>query len=189
MRLLIVDNFDSFTYNLANAFGQLGADVVVKRNDTPLEQVLALEPDAIVLSPGPGHPADSKLTLQVLKSEVVLPILGVCLGHQAIAEAYGGRVVRAVTPFHGKTSVVAHGESRLFEGVSNPFCAVRYHSLVIERGSLPQCLRATAETPSGEIMAVEHKDKPVFGVQFHPESILAQDGHALLKNFYEMARK
>ncbi len=190
MRLLIVDNFDSFTYNLVNAFAELGAEVAVKRNDCTLKEALACKPDAIVLSPGPGHPRDSRLTLDVLKAKLGLPILGVCLGHQAIAEAYCGNVVRAKKPLHGKTSEVSHAvDSRLFNGVSNPFTAVRYHSLVIDPASLPTCLAVTAQTAEGEIMAIEHASEPIYGVQFHPESVLAQDGKKILKNFYEAARR
>ena len=183
--LLVIDNYDSFTYNLVQYFGELGADPVVKRNDaiTPGE-VEKLRPERIVISPGPGTPADAGISMEVIRRMgQATPILGVCLGHQCIAETYGGKVVRADRLMHGKTSPIRHEGSGVFAGLPNPFEATRYHSLIVEKNSVPACLRITADTAEGEIMGLQHRDFPVHGVQFHPESILSREGKDLLRNF------
>jgi len=183
--LLVIDNYDSFTYNLVQYFGELGADPVVKRNDaiTP-EEVEKLRPGRIVISPGPGTPADAGISMEVIRRMgQTTPILGVCLGHQCIAETYGGKVVRADRLMHGKTSPIRHEGSGVFAGLPNPFEATRYHSLIVEKNSVPACLRITADTAEGEIMGLQHRDFPVHGVQFHPESILSREGKDLLRNF------
>ena len=183
--LLVIDNYDSFTYNLVQYFGELGADPVVKRNDaiTP-EEVEKLRPERIVISPGPGTPADAGISMEVIRRMgKTTPILGVCLGHQCIAEVYGGKVVRADRLMHGKTSPIRHEESGVFAGLPNPFEATRYHSLIVEKSSVPACLRITADTAEGEIMGLQHREFPVHGVQFHPESILSREGKDLLRNF------
>jgi anthranilate synthase/aminodeoxychorismate synthase-like glutamine amidotransferase len=183
--LLVIDNYDSFTYNLVQYFGELGADPVVKRNDaiTP-EEVEKLRPERIVISPGPGTPADAGISMEVIRRMgKTTPILGVCLGHQCIAETYGGKVVRADRLMHGKTSPIRHEGSGVFAGLPNPFEATRYHSLIVEKNSVPACLRITADTAEGEIMGLQHRDFPVHGVQFHPESILSREGKDLLRNF------
>ena len=186
--LLVLDNYDSFTYNLVQYFGELGADPVVKRNDaiTP-EEVEKLRPERIVISPGPGTPADAGISMEVIRRMgKTTPILGVCLGHQCIAEVYGGKVVRADRLMHGKTSPIRHGGSGVFAGLPNPFEATRYHSLIVEKRSLPACLRITADTAEGEIMGLQHREFPVHGVQFHPESILSREGKDLLRNFLRL---
>ena len=183
--LLVIDNYDSFTYNLVQYFGELGADPVVKRNDaiTP-EEVEKLRPERIVISPGPGKPADAGISTEVIRRMGnTTPILGVCLGHQCIAEVYGGNVVRAERLMHGKTSPIRHEGSGVFAGLPNPFEATRYHSLMVEKSSVPACLRITADTAEGEIMGLQHREFSVHGVQFHPESILSREGKDLLKNF------
>lgn len=183
--LLVLDNYDSFTYNLVQYFGELGADPVVKRNDaiTP-EEVENLRPERIVVSPGPGTPADAGISMEVIRRMgKTTPILGVCLGHQCIAETYGGKVVRADRLMHGKTSPIRHEGCGVFAGLPNPFEATRYHSLIVEKNSVPACLRITADTAEGEIMGLQHRDFPVHGVQFHPESILSREGKDLLRNF------
>jgi len=183
--LLVIDNYDSFTYNLVQYFGELGADPVVKRNDaiTP-EEVEKLLPERIVISPGPGTPADAGVSMEVIRRlGKTTPILGVCLGHQCIAEVYGGKVVRADRLMHGKTSPIRHEASGVFAGLPNPFEATRYHSLIVEKASVPTCLRITADTAEGEIMGLQHREFPVHGVQFHPESILSREGKDLLRNF------
>jgi para-aminobenzoate synthetase component 2 len=183
--LLVLDNYDSFTYNLVQYFGELGADPVVKRNDamTP-EEVEKLRPERIVISPGPGTPADAGISMEVIRlMGRTTPILGVCLGHQCIAEVYGGKVVRADRLMHGKTSPIRHEGSGVFAGLPNPFEATRYHSLIVERRSVPACLRITADTAEGEIMGLQHREFAVHGVQFHPESILSREGKDLLRNF------
>jgi anthranilate synthase/aminodeoxychorismate synthase-like glutamine amidotransferase len=183
--LLVIDNYDSFTYNLVQYFGELGADPVVKRNDamTP-EEVEKLRPERIVISPGPGTPADAGISMEVIRlMGRTTPILGVCLGHQCIAEVYGGKVVRADRLMHGKTSPIRHEGSGVFAGLPNPFEATRYHSLIVERRSVPACLRITADTAEGEIMGLQHREFAVHGVQFHPESILSREGKDLLRNF------
>ncbi|MEK6955012.1 MAG: aminodeoxychorismate/anthranilate synthase component II [Candidatus Micrarchaeota archaeon] len=186
MKILLIDNYDSFTYNLAQYFEAAGAEVTVRRNDEPVAGLHLKNYDKIVLSPGPGHPRDSKATLEILKLQPEQPVLGVCLGHQAMAEAYGGRVIRAKQLLHGKTSKIFHRKKGIFKGVENPFSAVRYHSLIIDRQDLPDCLEITAETEQNEIMGVQHRTLPIYGVQFHPESILTQDGKKIMRNFYEV---
>jgi anthranilate synthase component 2 len=185
--LLMIDNYDSFTYNIVQYFGELGEDVRVYRNDEiTLEQIEALNPDRICISPGPKAPAQAGISVEVLKHFAgKKPILGVCLGHQAIGEAFGGKVIRAKQVMHGKTSLIAHTGVGVFKGLPSPFTVIRYHSLAIERASLPSCLEVTAWTDDGEIMGVRHREYDIEGVQFHPESILSEHGHALLKNFLE----
>ena len=183
--LLMIDNYDSFTYNLVQYFGELGEDVRTFRNDEiTLEQIRALNPDRICISPGPKSPKDAGISVEVLRQfGGKLPILGVCLGHQAIGEAFGGKVIRARQVMHGKTSVIAHTGVGVFKDIPSPYTVIRYHSLAIERASLPDCLEVTAWTDDGEIMGVRHKTLNIQGVQFHPESILSEHGHQLLKNF------
>ena len=189
MKVLLVDNYDSFTYNLAQYFGELGADVQVERNDAiTIEQIRALAPQAIVISPGPCTPNEAGISMDVNRELAgQFPILGVCLGHQSIGQVFGGRVVRAPRVMHGKVSKIFHDEKGLFAGVENPFIATRYHSLVIAPESLPDCLEVTAKTWEDEIMGVRHKKLRVEGVQFHPESIMTTAGKALLANFLKMA--
>jgi anthranilate synthase component II len=186
--LLLIDNYDSFTYNLYHYLGELGARVEVRRNDQlAVDEALALAPDGIVLSPGPCTPKEAGICVELVRrAATVCPILGVCLGHQAIAAAFGGRVVRAATVMHGKVSEVEHGGTGLFEGLPSPFRATRYHSLVAEPESLPECLEVDARTPDGVIMGLVHRTLPVSGVQFHPESIATEHGHRLLANFLDM---
>lgn len=183
--LLMIDNYDSFTYNLVQYFGELGQEVKVVRNDAmTVAQIEALNPQAICISPGPCAPAQAGVSIPVLHHFAgKKPILGVCLGHQAIGEAFGGKVVRAKQIMHGKTSPVHHHNTGVFHGLPNPLTCIRYHSLAIERESLPDCLEITAWTDDGEIMGVRHKTLAVEGVQFHPESILSDRGHDLLRNF------
>ena len=188
--LLLVDNYDSFTYNLFHYLGELGEEVVVKRNDQiSVQDALAMRPDSIVLSPGPCDPDRAGICLALINAAAGrVPILGVCLGHQAIGQAYGGKIVRAPVPMHGKLSRIHHSGKSVFRGLEDGFPATRYHSLVIERASLPAVLEITAETDDGVIMGVAHKTHPVHGVQFHPESIASAHGHALLQNFLRLAR-
>jgi anthranilate synthase component II len=183
--LLMLDNYDSFTYNLVQYFGELGEDVHVARNDEiTLDEIAALKPDRLCISPGPCSPAEAGISLDVLKRFAgEIPILGVCLGHQAIGHAFGGKVIRAGRLMHGKTDAVAHTGAGVFAGLPTPFTATRYHSLAVERASLPACLQVTAWTADGEIMGLRHATLDVEGVQFHPESIATEYGHALLKNF------
>jgi len=183
--LLMIDNYDSFTYNLVQYFGELGEEVRTFRNDEiTLDEIVALKPERICLSPGPCSPKEAGICVELLqKLGGTLPILGVCLGHQAIGEAFGGKVVRAQHVMHGKTSPIHHTGVGVFKKLPDPFTVIRYHSLAIERASLPDCLEITAWTDDGEIMGVRHKTLDVEGVQFHPESILSEHGHALLKNF------
>jgi len=185
--LLMIDNYDSFTYNIVQYFGELGEDVRTVRNDEiSLEQIADMSPDRICISPGPKSPKDAGVSVDVLKEFAgKKPILGVCLGHQAIGEAFGGRIIRAKQVMHGKTSKIAHTGEGVFKGLPSPFTVIRYHSLAIERASLPSCLEVTAWTDDGEIMGVRHKEFDIEGVQFHPESILSEHGHAMLKNFLE----
>ena len=185
--LLMIDNYDSFTYNIVQYFGELGEDVRVYRNDEiTIEQIEALNPDRICISPGPKAPAQAGISVEVLKHFAgKKPILGVCLGHQAIGEAFGGKVIRAKQVMHGKTSLIAHTGVGVFKDIPSPFTVIRYHSLAIVRASLPSCLEVTAWTDDGEIMGVRHREYDIEGVQFHPESILSEHGHALLKNFLE----
>ncbi|CAN5907100.1 aminodeoxychorismate/anthranilate synthase component II [soil metagenome] len=188
--LLMIDNYDSFTYNLVQYFGELGADVRVYRNDQiGVPEIEALAPDHIVISPGPCTPNQAGISIDVINYFCAkVPILGVCLGHQAMGQAFGGRIVHAREIMHGKTSLIRHRNTGLFRGLENPFQATRYHSLVIAQDSLPDCLEITAwtETPSGardEIMGIRHREHPLLGVQFHPESIMTHHGHDLLRNF------
>lgn len=183
--ILVIDNYDSFTYNLVQYLGELGEKVEVRRNDEiDLEGIRRLNPDHILLSPGPCTPNEAGITLDVIdrfKGEI--PIFGVCLGHQAIGQAFGGNVVRAERLMHGKTSPILHRGTSVFAGLPSPFTATRYHSLIVERESLPDCLEITAETAEGEIMGLRHKQYAVEGVQFHPESIITDHGHQMLRNF------
>ncbi len=186
--ILMIDNYDSFTYNLVQYFGELGEDLKVCRNDEiSLGQINRMPVDHIVISPGPGRPEAAGISVDVIRTFAgKIPILGVCLGHQGIGYAYGGKIVRAKTLMHGKTSMIHHNNKDVFEGIENPFEATRYHSLVIEKESLPGCLELTAWTEDGEIMGVRHKEFPVWGVQFHPESILTASGKNILKNFLRL---
>ena len=190
--LLMIDNYDSFTYNLVQYFGELGADVQVFRNDQiSVDEIEKLAPEKIVISPGPCTPDQAGVSVEAIKTFAGrIPILGVCLGHQSIGQAFGGRIVHAGEIMHGKTSMIYHHDKGVFRGLSNPLEATRYHSLVIEKDSLPDCLEVTAWTGSAEgeideIMGVRHRELPVEGVQFHPESILTEHGHDMLKNFLE----
>ena len=185
--LLMIDNYDSFTYNLVQYLGELGEDVRVYRNDAvTLDEIAALAPARIVVSPGPCTPNEAGVSVPLIQRfSGQVPILGVCLGHQSIGQAFGGRIVHAKTLMHGKTSMIHHAGMGVFRGLPEPFEATRYHSLVIERESLPECLEITAWTDDGEIMGVRHRTLPVEGVQFHPESILTQNGHELLRNFLQ----
>jgi anthranilate synthase component 2 len=189
--LLLIDNYDSFTYNLYHYLAELGAEVVVKRNDElTAAEAFALKPEAIVLSPGPCTPNEAGICLEVIsKANGTMPILGVCLGHQAIGQAYGGQVVRAHEPMHGKLSRIHHTGKGVFRGLNNDFEATRYHSLTIAPRSVPADLEVTATTSDGTIMGAMHIEHPVHGVQFHPESIASENGHALLQNFLKIARE
>ncbi len=188
--LLMIDNYDSFTYNLVQYLAELGETVEVHRNDKiSVAEIAARHPDRLVISPGPCSPAEAGISVAAIRELAgTLPILGVCLGHQAIGQAFGGRIVRAERLMHGKTSPVHHDGRELFQGLTNPFDAIRYHSLLIERATLPACLEVTAWTSEGEIMGVRHRQLPLWGVQFHPESILTLEGKPLLRNFLEMTR-
>lgn len=183
--LLMIDNYDSFTYNLVQYFGELGEDVRTFRNDEiTLDRIAELKPDHICISPGPCTPHEAGISVPLLQRFAgTIPILGVCLGHQSIGAAFGGKVVRAKQVMHGKTSAIAHTGVGVFKGLPSPYTVIRYHSLAIDRASLPDCLEVTAWTDDGEIMGVRHKQFDIQGVQFHPESILSEHGHALLKNF------
>ncbi len=185
---LLIDNYDSFTYNLWHYLGELGAEVVVRRNDAlSAEQALAMKPQGIVISPGPSDPDHAGICLDLVKRAGSVPILGVCLGHQAIGQAFGGRVVRAPVPMHGKISSIRHAGSGVFAGLPDPFAATRYHSLIVDRAGLPASLAVTAETADGLVMGLAHRERPVHGVQFHPESIASEGGHDLLRNFLRLA--
>ena len=185
--LLMIDNYDSFTYNLVQYFGELGTEVQTFRNDEiSLQQINELKPSHICISPGPKTPLEAVISVPALQHFAgKIPMLGVCLGHQSIATAFGGKVIRAKQVMHGKTSSIQHTGNGVFAGLPNPFTVIRYHSLAIERESLPDCLEITAWTSDGEIMGVRHKEFAIEGVQFHPESILSEHGHALLKNFLQ----
>lgn len=187
--IILIDNYDSFTYNLVHYLGELGADIAVHRNDKiSVDGVLALKPRAIVLSPGPCTPKEAGICLDLIRTAgPTIPLLGVCLGHQAIGDHYGGTVMRAPKPMHGKLSIIRATGKGLFKGLPKAFEVTRYHSLIVERLSLPDCLQVTAETDDGLIMGLQHKTHPVHGVQFHPESIASEQGHALLANFLELA--
>ena len=185
-RVVVLDNYDSFVYNLVQYLGELGAEPLVHRNDdVTVDDVLVLEPDAVLLSPGPGRPEDAGILCDLIVpvAERGVPVFGVCLGHQAIGHVFGGSVVRAAELMHGKTSEITHLGTGVFTGLVSPLTATRYHSLVVERESLPDCLSVTAETADGMIMGMRHRDLPIEGVQFHPESILTDHGHEMLRNF------
>lgn len=186
--ILMIDNYDSFTYNLVQYLGVLGADVKVRRNDkTSLEEIQSLAPERIVISPGPGVPQTAGIIISLIQHfHEKLPILGVCLGHQALGAAFGGRIVRAAHLMHGKVSQIHHDGRGVFHGVPDPFVATRYHSLAVERKSLPSCLEVSAKTDDGEIMGLRHRDYPVHGIQFHPESILTEEGMNILQNFLDL---
>jgi anthranilate synthase component 2 len=188
--LLMIDNYDSFTYNLVQYFGELGEDVRVYRNDeVSCDQIAAVKPARLCISPGPCTPSEAGISIDVIRRFAgQVPILGVCLGHQAIGQAFGGRVVRAATLMHGKTAAIEHAGVGVFAGLPSPFTATRYHSLAVARESLPDCLEITAWTADGEIMGLRHRTLAVEGVQFHPESIASEHGHALLKNFLAQGR-
>lgn len=183
--LLVIDNYDSFTYNLVQYFGEMGAEILVKRNDEiTLEEIAALKPERIVISPGPCTPKEAGISREViLQFGPTTPILGVCLGHQCMGDVFGGDVIRAGRLMHGKTSPIIHNGEGVFAGLPNPFEATRYHSLLVKRETLPECLEITAETAEKEIMGLRHREYPMHGVQFHPESILTLEGKKLLKNF------
>lgn len=187
--LLMIDNYDSFTYNLVQYFSELGTEVEVWRNDCiTVDEIAARQPERLVVSPGPCTPDDAGISIAAIKAFAgKIPIFGVCLGHQSIVQSFGGRIVRAENLMHGKTSLMHHDGSDLFKSLPNPFVATRYHSLIAERESFPDCLEITAWTDEDEIMAVAHRDLPVWGVQFHPESILTTDGKQLLQNFLELS--
>jgi anthranilate synthase component 2 len=190
-RVTLIDNYDSFTWNLVHYLGELGADMTVWRNDKiSAEAVLAAQPDAIVLSPGPCTPNEAGICLDLIaKADGKVPLLGVCLGHQSIGQAYGGDVVRAPLPIHGKLSQVSHRATGLFRGINGPFQATRYHSLVVKRETMPEVLEITAETDDGLVMALQHRSAPIHGLQFHPESILSEHGHTMLRNFLAIAQE
>ena len=187
--ILVVDNYDSFTYNLVHYLAELGAEThVIRNDDLTVEQAWALKPEAVLLSPGPCAPDQAGICLPLIRTaRDDMPILGVCLGHQAIGQAFGGDVVRAKTLMHGKTSPIVHDDRGLFAGLPSPFTATRYHSLAVSRATLPNTLDVTAWTEDGEIMGVQHHDRPIHGVQFHPESIATEHGHALIANFLDLA--
>lgn len=187
--LLMIDNYDSFTYNLVQYLRELGEEVQVYRNDKiSVAEIAAKRPDRLVVSPGPCSPTEAGISVEAIRTLAgQLPILGVCLGHQSMGYAFGGNIVRAASLMHGKTSPIHHDDQGIFKGLSNPFDATRYHSLVVERTSLPSCLKITAWTEDGEIMGIEHTSLPMWGVQFHPESILTIEGKALLQNFLKLS--
>ncbi|MCU0900919.1 MAG: aminodeoxychorismate/anthranilate synthase component II [Cypionkella sp.] len=189
--LLLIDNYDSFTYNLVHYFGELGADVVVRRNDAlTVQDVLAMKPEAVILSPGPCDPAQAGICLPLTTAayEAQIPLLGVCLGHQTIGEAFGGKVIRCHEIVHGKMGAMHHAGKGVFRGLPSPFQATRYHSLIVERATLPECLEVTSWLEDGTIMGLRHKTHLIEGVQFHPESIASEHGHQLLRNFLDEAR-
>ena len=187
---LLIDNYDSFTYNLWHYLGELGAEVVVKRNDAvTVDQVLAMRPQGIVISPGPCDPDKAGICLELIgRAAGTIPLFGVCLGHQAIGQAFGGKVVRAPKPMHGKVDTITHDNTGVFAGLPSPFRATRYHSLVVERDSFPDCLHVSAESSDGLVMGLTHKELPIWGVQFHPESIETEHGHAMLRNFIDFTK-
>ena len=186
MRVLVVDNYDSFTFNLVQVLQTLHPEVRVVRNDAmTAAEALALKPARIVISPGPGRPEDAGISEELIRRNEEVPLLGVCLGHQAIGHVFGASIVRAPVLMHGKTSEIHHDGEGIYEGLGNPFVATRYHSLVVERSTVPACLAVTAETSDGVVMGLRHRERPVVGVQFHPESILTLEGERLLRNFVE----
>ena len=186
--ILMIDNYDSFTYNLVQYLGELGENLKVFRNDKiTLKKIKALRPERIVISPGPGTPAEAGISKELIREFAAkVPVLGVCLGHQCIGEVYGGKVIPAKRLMHGKTSLIYHNSKGIFKNIPNPFEATRYHSLLVEKKSLPACLEITAWTKEGEIMGLQHKEYPLFGVQFHPESILTKAGKDILRNFLKV---
>lgn len=186
--ILVIDNYDSFTYNLVQYLGDLGQEIIVKRNDEiDMAGIEELAPDHIMISPGPCSPNEAGISLEVIEHfKGVIPIIGVCLGHQSIGQAFGGEVVRAEQLMHGKTSQILHDGKSLFEGLPSPFTATRYHSLIVRRESLPDCLEITAQTEAGEIMGLRHKEYPIEGLQFHPESIITEHGLHMLSNFLKL---
>lgn len=185
--IIIIDNYDSFTYNLYQYIGEFENDIRVYRNDKiTAEEILELNPEKVIISPGPGTPDDAGNCLNIIKSIAgKIPILGICLGHQCIGKAFGGNITHAKTLFHGKSSLIKHNNTNIFRGIKNPLKVARYHSLAIEKGSLPLCLENIAATSDGEIMAVKHKDLDIVGLQFHPESIMTDEGKKLIKNFID----
>ncbi len=185
--ILMIDNFDSFTYNIVQMLGELGAEVDTFRNNAiSIDEIIKLAPQAVIISPGPGNPDSAGISLEIIHQLAgELPIYGICLGHQTIGQAFGGNIVRAKKLMHGKSSPISHDNQGLFKGLSQPFDAIRYHSLVIDRATLPECLSITAESDDGEIMGVRHKSLPIEGVQFHPESVLTIEGRQMLKNLLE----
>jgi len=186
--ILVIDNYDSFTYNLVQYLGQLGQEIVVKRNDEiDMAGIEALAPDHIMISPGPCSPNEAGISLETIEHfKGKIPIIGICLGHQSIGQAFGGEVIRAEQLMHGKTSQIHHDGKSLFEGLPSPFTATRYHSLIVRRETLPDCLEITAETEAGEIMGLRHKEYPIEGLQFHPESIITEHGLRMLENFLQL---
>jgi anthranilate synthase component II len=185
---LLIDNYDSFTYNLWHYLGELGAEVMVRRNDAlSVAEALAMQPEGLVISPGPGTPDRAGICIDLIARAAGIPILGVCLGHQAIGESFGARVVRAPEPMHGKLSDIHHDGTGVFAGLPSPFPATRYHSLIVDRDTVPASLRVTATTDDGLVMGLAHRELPIHGVQFHPESIASEHGHQLLKNFLDLA--
>jgi anthranilate synthase component 2 len=190
LRVTLIDNYDSFTWNLVHYFGSLGAEVSVHRNDqVSVGEVMGAKPEAIVLSPGPCTPKEAGICLNLIAAAGdEVPLFGVCLGHQAIGHSYGGEVIRAPLPIHGKMAEIHHRGETIFRGINGPFQATRYHSLVVRRETMPEALAITAETDDGLVMGLSHRTRPVHGVQFHPESILSEHGHLILKNFLDLAR-
>ena len=189
---LLIDNYDSFTYNLVHYLGELGGETVVRRNDAlTADEAMAMRPQGIVISPGPCDPDRAGICLELIAKAAAarMPVLGVCLGHQSIGQAFGGKVVRGPIPMHGKVSKIRHTGTDVFDDIPSPFEATRYHSLIVERASLPECLSVTAETADGIVMGVAHRELPIFGVQFHPESIASEHGHKLLGNFLALSRQ
>lgn len=191
MSFLVIDNYDSFTYNLVHFLGELGAELVVERNDKiSVDEVLEMKPEGIILSPGPCTPNEAGICLNLIEeSSGTIPILGVCLGHQSIGQAYGADVIRAKTLMHGKVSTINHDGKSVFKGINGPVQATRYHSLTLREETMPDCLEVTATSDDGTIMGIQHKDLPVHGVQFHPESIASEYGHQMLRNFLDIAKK
>ena len=183
--ILLIDNYDSFTYNLVQYFGELGEKLRVFRNDKiSLKGIAGLKPEKLVISPGPGRPKDAGISCALIRRFCgEIPILGICLGHQCVGQVFGGKIVHAQKLMHGKTSLIYHNEKNIFKGIKNPFVATRYHSLIVERKSLPRCLEVIAQTKDKEIMGLKHRRLPVWGLQFHPESILTKEGKKILKNF------
>jgi anthranilate synthase component 2 len=189
--VLLIDNYDSFTFNLVHYLGELGAEVSVHRNDAiSVGEVMAARPDAIVISPGPCTPNEAGICLELIEAAAgKIPLLGVCLGHQSIGQVFGGKVVRAPVPVHGKLAEVRHNSRGLFRGINGPFKATRYHSLVVDRAGFPGSLEVTAELADGLVMALQHRQLPVYGLQFHPESILSEHGHLMLRNFLDLSEE